>query len=71
MNFKFISTARIVGGQNAALGQFPYQISIRTAASGSHFCGGFVISNRFMGTAAHCTQLPRNAGNIVSVPHFS
>jgi hypothetical protein len=24
-----------------------------------------------MGTAAHCTQLPRNAGNIVSVPHFS
>lgn len=33
---------RIVGGSNAALGQFPYQVSLRTAAN-SHFCGGSII----------------------------
>lgn len=34
---------RIVGGSNAALGQFPYQVSMRTAAN-SHFCGGSIIN---------------------------
>ncbi|XP_055626318.1 chymotrypsin-2-like [Toxorhynchites rutilus septentrionalis] len=45
---------RIVGGSNAASGQFPYQVSLRSAAN-SHFCGGSIISNRWVLSAAHCT----------------
>ncbi|XP_058829147.1 chymotrypsin-2-like [Topomyia yanbarensis] len=45
---------RIVGGSNAGSGQFPYQVSLRSAAN-AHFCGGSVINNRYALSAAHCT----------------
>ncbi|XP_022905889.1 chymotrypsin-1-like [Onthophagus taurus] len=44
---------RVVGGANAAAGQFPYQISLR-GASGSHTCGGSILSANWILTAAHC-----------------
>ncbi|XP_055627229.1 chymotrypsin-2-like [Toxorhynchites rutilus septentrionalis] len=45
---------RIVGGSNAAPGQFPYQASLRSAFN-VHFCGGSIISSRYVLSAAHCT----------------
>lgn len=45
---------RIIGGSNASNGQFPYQVSLRTAAN-FHFCGGSIINNRWIYSAAHCT----------------
>lgn len=53
---------RIVGGQTATPGQFPYQVSLRSAAN-SHFCGGFLINVRWVGSAAHCT-INRSVVNI-------
>lgn len=56
---------RIVGGQTATPGQFPYQASLRSTAN-SHFCGGFVISSRWVGSAAHCT-INRSPANTLIV----
>lgn len=61
--------ARIVGGEDAEEGQFPYQISLRTTLQRAHFCGGSILTKRFLLTAAHCTQgayaNPRNIYVVV------
>ena len=36
------------------MGQFPYQASLRTISLKLHICGGSIISDRFILTAAHC-----------------
>lgn len=43
---------RVVGGQNADKGEFPWLVSI--TRRGGHFCGGTIINNRFILTAGHC-----------------
>ncbi|KAF5298381.1 hypothetical protein FQR65_LT01159 [Abscondita terminalis] len=47
---------RIVGGEDAKLGEFPYQLSIQVGNS-VHLCGASLLSSKKALTAAHCTDV--------------
>uniref|UniRef100_A0A3Q0R7M9 Peptidase S1 domain-containing protein n=1 Tax=Amphilophus citrinellus TaxID=61819 RepID=A0A3Q0R7M9_AMPCI len=47
-----VLNTRIVGGQDATPGSWPWQVSLHT--SGRHFCGGSLINNQWVLCAAHC-----------------
>lgn len=46
----------IVGGVEAQEHEFPWQASVRRKSTDSHFCGGSIINQRWIVTAAHCMQ---------------
>ncbi|XP_064917713.1 transmembrane protease serine 11E isoform X1 [Columba livia] len=50
--FSFSGVERIIDGQRAQEGEWPWQASIQL--DGSHRCGASVISNTWLVTAAHC-----------------
>lgn len=47
-------TTRIIRGNAAKLGYFPWQVSIRTTKGSLFGCGGTLISEKWVLTAAHC-----------------
>ena len=51
---------KIVGGKPAPAGAFPWQVSLGVSwiadPFGAHFCGGSVLSEKWIVTAAHCAQ---------------
>ncbi|XP_055912627.1 serine protease SP24D-like [Eupeodes corollae] len=49
------SASRVVGGKDAEIGQFPYQVVLYK--DGSFTCGGSIISSRYVLTAAHCVVI--------------
>ncbi|XP_045849914.1 serine protease 33-like isoform X1 [Meles meles] len=46
------ASGRILSGQDATLGEWPWQVSLRE--EGQHVCGGTLIAEAWVLTAAHC-----------------
>lgn len=47
-------TPRIIGGDRAEAGQFPWQVSV--LIDDMYFCGGSLISENWVLTAGHCVE---------------
>ncbi|CAH1255087.1 PRSS2 [Branchiostoma lanceolatum] len=57
---------RIVGGEQASAGEFPYQASLQQ--HGNHFCGGTLLNSQWVLSAAHC-QVSANSLTVVLGEH--
>merc|ERR1719167_589201 len=58
---------RIVGGEEAEPHEFPWQVSLRRRKDNFHFCGGSILNENTVITAAHCTVIWEDASEVVIV----
>ncbi|XP_068205639.1 chymotrypsinogen A-like [Palaemon carinicauda] len=47
---------RIVGGQETAVNEWPWQVGLRYLKTNDLFCGGALINEQWIVTAAHCAE---------------
>jgi len=47
---------RVVGGETTEVNEYPWQVALVGRGSSQVYCGGSLINDRWVLTAAHCTQ---------------
>merc|ERR1711917_172487 len=58
---------KIVGGEEAEPHEFPWQGSLRRKSDNFHFCGGSVLNENTVVSAAHCTVIWDSPDEVVVV----
>lgn len=62
---------RIVGGSSAVSGRFPYQVLLRSKQKDLSFCGGAIISEQYIVSAAHCFRIYQTHHLFYGVVNFT
>merc|ERR1719370_1131481 len=57
----------IVGGHEAEPHSIPWQVSLRRSSDNFHFCGGSVVGEKHIVTAAHCTTIWDSPEDVIVV----
>ena len=62
---------RIVGGQDVLIRDYPWQISLQLTPQygGAHMCGGTIIDDVWILTAAHCLVVDQNGNDFYLTPN--
>jgi len=58
------TSSYIVGGREASRHSIPWQVSVQTTR-GFHFCGGTILNNKYVLTAAHCVKPGQNINVVI------
>ncbi|XP_078664686.1 chymotrypsin B-like [Branchiostoma floridae x Branchiostoma belcheri] len=59
---------RVVNGEDAAAHSWPWQASLQTSSS-FHYCGGVLISDQWVLSAAHCYQSDYSTHSVILGEH--
>jgi secreted trypsin-like serine protease len=63
--------AKVIGGEVAADGAWPWQVALLIAGApvgtDTQFCGGSLVGDRWVLTAAHCVHMPREDGSFADL----
>ncbi|XP_025986033.1 chymotrypsin-2 [Solenopsis invicta] len=64
---------KIVDGEDAKKGEIPYQVSLQEKDSSFHFCGGSILNDYYVITAAHCVDgmFPRSIQVVAGIINLS
>jgi len=54
------AASRIVGGVTTGVNEWPWQAALMYGSQ--QFCGGSLINDRYVLTAAHCTEVSKGVG---------